>query len=249
MKDRYADYDPFAWFYNRYWGSTFADRFLAVIEQLLLSHLPQGARVLDLCCGTGQLARVLADQGFRVTGLDASEAMLAIARENAPEVEFILGDASRFMLPASFHGVLSTFDSLNHLLTPEELTAAFHNVYAALLDGGRFLFDLNMEAGYRARWRGSAAMVEEDNVCAVRAAFDPERKIGRNEITMFRLEGERWRRWDVTLTQRCYTGEEVRGALVQAGFGEIAEREAERDLGVTGNVGRSFFLARKPSRH
>lgn len=249
MSERYADYDPFAWFYNRYWGGTFADRFLAVIEQLLLSHLPEGARLLDLCCGTGQLAGVLADQGFRVTGLDASDAMLAIARENAPQVEFILGDARQFSLPASFHGILSTFDSLNHLLTLEELTAAFLNVQAALLEGGRFLFDLNMEPGYRARWQGSAAMVEADNVCAVRAAFDPERRIGRNEITMFRLEGERWRRWDVTLTQRCHDGADVRGALAQAGFGEIAERDAERDLGLTGNVGRSFFLARKASRH
>jgi len=189
-----------------------------VIEQLLLSHLPEGARLLDLACGTGQLAGVLAAQGFRVTGLDGSEAMLAIARENAPQVEFVLGDARQFSLPASFHGVL-------------------------------FLFDLNMEAGYRARWRGSAAMVEADNVCAVRAAYDPERKIGRNEITMFRLAGERWRRWDVTLTQRCYLGEEVRGALAQAGFGEIAERDAEGDLGLSGNVGRSFFLARKGARH
>jgi hypothetical protein len=92
-------------------------------------------------------------------------------------------------------------------------------------------------------------MVEADNVCAVRAAFDPERKIGRNEITMFRLDGDRWRRSDVTLTQRCYTGEEVRGALAQAAFVEIAEREAERDLGLTGNVGRTFFLARKAARH
>lgn len=249
MSERYTDYDPFAWFYNRYWGSTFADRCLAVIEQLLLSHLPEGARLLDLCCGTGQLAGVMAAQGFQVTGLDASEAMLAIARENTPQVEFVLGDARQFSLPASFHGVLSTFDSLNHLLTIEELTAGFHSVHAALLDGGRFLFDLNMEAGYRARWRGSAAMVDEDNVCAVRAAFDPEGKIGRNEITMFRLEGERWRRWDVTLTQRCYAAEEVHGALAQAGFGEITEREAERDLGLTGNVGRSFFLARKAARH
>jgi len=155
VSERYADYDAFAWFYNRYWGATFADRFLAVIEQLFLSHLPAGARVLDLCCGTGQLARALSDQGFRVTGLDGSEAMLALARVNAPGVEWVAGEARRFVLPATYHGVLSTFDSLNHIMTIEELTAAFRSVHAALLDGGRFLFDLNMEEGYRARWRGA----------------------------------------------------------------------------------------------
>lgn len=249
MSERYTDYDAFAWFYNRYWGGTFADRFLAVIEQLLLSHLPPGARILDLCCGTGQLAGVLHAQGFRVTGLDGSEAMLALGRANAPGVEFVAADARRFALPAAYHGVLSTFDSLNHIMSLDELTAVFRTVHAALLDGGRFLFDLNMEEGYRARWRGSMAMVEEDNVCAVRARFDPEEKIGRNEITMFRHEADVWRRSDVTLLQRCYGEAEVRGALSEAGFGDISTREAERDLGMTGNVGRTIFLARKAARH
>ncbi len=249
MSGRYTDYDAFAWFYNRYWGATFADRFLAVIEQLLLTHLPGGGRILDLCCGTGQLAGVLSDQGFRVTGIDGSEPMLALARGNAPGVKFIAADARRFALPATFHGVLSTYDSLNHIMTLEELVAAFRNVHAALLDGGRFLFDLNMEEGYRARWRGSVAMVEEDNVCAVRARFDPETKLGRNHITMFRLEGEAWRRLDVTLTQRCYTAREVRDALGAAGFDDVSTHEAERDLGMTGDVGRTFFLARKATRH
>ncbi|MBI3976083.1 MAG: methyltransferase domain-containing protein [Armatimonadetes bacterium] len=249
MSERYEDYDAFAWFYNRYWGGTFASRFLAVIEQLLLSHLPPEARILDLCCGTGQLAGVLHAQGFRVTGLDGSEAMLALARANAPGVEFVAADARRFLLPAAYHGVLSTFDSLNHIMSLDELTAVFRNVHAALLDGGRFLFDLNMEGGYRARWRGSVAFVEEDNVCAVRARFDPDERVGRNEITMFRLEGGVWRRSDVTLVQRCYTEAEVRGVLGEAGFGEISTREAERDLGMTGNVGRTLFLARRAARH
>ena len=248
MSKHFSDYDAFAWFYNRYWGSTFADRFLAVIEQLFLSHLTPGARIVDLGCGTGQLARVLSDQGFLVTGLDGSEAMLALARENAPGVEFIAADARRFSLPAASHGVLSTFDSLNHVMTLPELAEVFRNVYAALHDGGRFLFDLNMEEGYRARWRGSIAFVEEDNVCAVRAHFDPEQRIGRNEITMFRRADGAWRRSDVILVQRCYTESEVRGALTEVGFTEVSTREAERDLGMAGNVGRTFFLARKPLR-
>ena len=133
-------------------------------------------------------------------------------------------------------------------MTLPELAEVFRNVYAALHDGGRFLFDLNMEEGYRARWRGSIAFVEEDNVCAVRAHFDPEQRIGRNEITMFRRADGAWRRSDVILVQRCYTESEVRGALTEVGFTEVSTREAERDLGMAGNVGRTFFLARKPLR-
>jgi 2-polyprenyl-3-methyl-5-hydroxy-6-metoxy-1,4-benzoquinol methylase len=68
-----------------------------------LGGIAPGSRVLDLPCGTGRLTRLLVDQGFRVTGADVSEAMLACARRNHaarrsdytgafPHVEFARGD-------------------------------------------------------------------------------------------------------------------------------------------------------------
>ena len=58
VTDRYSDYDAFAWTYNRHWGS-FATRMVPVLEELVLNALPSRARILDLCCGTGQLAHAL----------------------------------------------------------------------------------------------------------------------------------------------------------------------------------------------
>jgi len=68
-----------------------------------LNAFPAGARVLDLPCGTGRLTRLLVERGYRVTGADVSEAMLAKARENykvyqqqhgakAPPVQFEIRD-------------------------------------------------------------------------------------------------------------------------------------------------------------
>src|SRR3970282_198166 len=106
MADRYADYDSFAWFHNRSWGDLSPGRFLAAIEQLVLSHLPSQARLLDLCCGTGQLAKVLADQGFRVAGVDGSAAMGEFSRATAPGGEVVLADARAFTVPGTSHGLL-----------------------------------------------------------------------------------------------------------------------------------------------
>ena len=53
---------------------------------------PPGARVLDAGCGTGRVAIRLAEQGFQVAGLDVDDSMLAVAREQAPALTWLLGD-------------------------------------------------------------------------------------------------------------------------------------------------------------
>ena len=243
--DRYSAYDRFARLYNQHWGGDFPQRALPILDKLILSRLPAAARVLDLCCGTGQLAAMLAARGYAVRGLDGSEAMLRFARENAPAAEFILGDARDFALPPEYHGAVSTYDSLNHILSLDELTSAFQGVHAALLADGRFVFDLNMEEGYKSRWRGSFGIVEGDHVCVVRSSYRPDERIGQMDLTLFFLE-DGWQRSDLTLTQRCYAEAEVRAALEAAGFDHIQAHDAQRDLEYPGGSGRAFFVGHKP---
>jgi demethylmenaquinone methyltransferase/2-methoxy-6-polyprenyl-1,4-benzoquinol methylase len=52
-----------------------------------------GDRVLDSCCGTGDLAIAAAREGGVVTGLDFSERMLERARRKAPQIDWVSGDA------------------------------------------------------------------------------------------------------------------------------------------------------------
>lgn len=243
--DRYTAYDRFARIYNLHWGEDFTRLALPILDKLILSHLPAGARVLDVCCGTGQLARMLLTRSYAVTGLDGSEAMLRFARENAPAAEFVLADARDFSLPPVCHGAVSTYDSLNHIMSLDELTSAFRGVRAALLPGGRFVFDLNMEEGYRARWRGSFGLVADDHACIVRSSYRPEERIGQFDITMFFLENG-WQRSDLTLTQRCYSEAEVRSALETAGFAEVQTYDALRNFELPGGAGRTFFVCCRP---
>lgn len=249
---RSSDYDAFAWFYNRYWGSgptAFAARVVPILERLFLPEVPPGGHLLDLCCGSGQLAAELLRRSYRVTGVDGSEELLRFARENAPGAEFVHADARSFHLPAIYDGALSTYDSLNHLLHFDELTAAFRHARAALKGGAPFLLDLNMDEGYRARWRGSFGLAESDHALLAISSYDPNSGQAQIAITMFRLNDGRWDRADVTLHQRRYSEEEVRAALQAAGFTSIATHDAEKDLGLVtrsgrADVGRTFFLAR-----
>src|SRR5687767_3227187 len=102
----YSEYDRFAWFYDRYWGDEFSRPALALYNSLLYPHLPDHCRILDLCCGTGQIARGLTERGYRVTGIDGSESMLVFARRNAPSATFFQADARSFHLPERFKAVI-----------------------------------------------------------------------------------------------------------------------------------------------
>lgn len=244
--ERYNTYDGLAWIYNRYWGREYPQLALPILEKLLLARLPEHARILDLCCGTGHVTRMLMDRGFLATGIDGSGEMLTYARENVPGCEFIVADARSFHLSEHVHGAISTFESLNHILKIGELEAVFQNVYACLCDGGIFVFDLLMEEAYTNEWGKSSAQVEEDNAVIVRGGYDPETRMGHTDITLFRRSGT-WERSDVTVREKCYTFDQAWAALEAAGFAEISSFDAQRNLGMPGSlgVGRMFFRAKK----
>ena len=246
----YSDYDPFAWVYNKHWGDTFTPLSLHVLNNLVLPHLPPEARILDLCCGTGQLAQALTARGYRVTGLDGSGEMLSYARKNAPDVELIQADARSFKVAAVYHAVISAFDSLNHIMTLEELTSVFGSVHAALQEGGLFLFDLNTEEAYRACWHDSYDIVENDHVCIVRSSYNPAARTARFDTTIFRWQ-EEWQRTDITLRQKCYLEKEVRSSLKAAGFTQIrayAYYEPQSLEKLAADSERAFFICRKPKK-
>jgi SAM-dependent methyltransferase len=238
-------YDRFAGVYNRHWAEEVPSQIMSVVDRLLMPEMQEGARILDLCCGTGYTVSELSRRGFEVTGLDVSKEMLRHARRNAPTANLILADARSFELPPVYQAVVSTFDSLNHVMTLEQLTEVFRNVLKALAPGGLFLFDMNMEEGFLEHWADYFAIVEERDVCILRGAYDSERGIGRYDITMFELRGQTWRRTDTLISEKCYSSKQIRRALKRAGFKDISTYDAEKDMGLADHVGRTFFLTCK----
>lgn len=106
----------------------------------LAAELPPGSRVLDLGCGTGEpTARQLADAGHRVTGVDLSAGMLALARTNVPEGDFLRADIAELpagppLEPGSFDGVAAFFSLL--MLRRAEISPALRSVHRLLAPHG-----------------------------------------------------------------------------------------------------------------
>ena len=243
--ERYTVYDPFAAVYDRHWGSMFFEDARQGIHDLFLPLLPLKGRILDLCCGTGQMAHWLTGCGFRVTGLDGSGEMIRHARRNAPQAEFVVEDARTFDLPGQFDAVVSLFDSLNHVPDRNGLFQVFSNVHKALNTDGLFFFDMNMDEGFRCSWNEMYSNVETDQVFVTRARYDPKTGIGKTLVTLFRPNGTAWRREDLEIVEYCYDEEVVRNLLAKAGFGDVTVYDGSADLGMPRGDGRLFFLAAK----
>ncbi len=240
-----AAYDDFAWFYNRYWSDEFHGAAFPILEHIWLDRIAPGGHILDVCCGTGHLAGLLATRGYRITGVDISEYMIRHARENVPSADFHLGNIAEIAPAGPFDGAASTFDSLNHLLSLKELKAAFRNVAAGLKPGGLFAFDMLLEEAYQTHWGESFALVRDDHVLTITGSgYDFRSRLAQCTITMFRLIDAAWRRSDVVIRERCYSPEEIETALRGAGFGEVLCYSAG-DLGMAGQLGegRTFFVA------
>jgi|SRR5690606_26637883 len=104
-------------------------------------------RVLDIGCGTGEIAIRLAKEGFEVVGIDLSEDMLAVANHKAMEmgvkVEFYQQNMVEIEGFAPFDVIVIFCDSLNYLHTEEEVQTTFRNVFQQLRPGGLFMFDVH----------------------------------------------------------------------------------------------------------
>jgi len=243
--EKYTAYNDFAYVYNRFWGD-FPLQVMPILEDLVLKDFPKNTRILDICCGTGQLASELAKRGYEVTGIDSSEQMLKYARQNAPTTPFIPSDVRSFMLMARFNIAFSTFDSLNHLMTLDDLEQVFANVFRQLETNGVFVFDMNLESGFLNRWTTPFHIVEEDATVIVDSSYDTAEKIATANIKIFTQQGDetRWRRSDVTLTQRAYTIQEIFERLANVGFIGLEVFDAKEDFDLD-QIGRAFFRARK----
>lgn len=104
-----------------------------------------GERILDLGCGTGKLSHDIARSGAEVVGIDASPDMIAQARRNDPELQFLVADAREFRTERPFDAVFS--NAALHWMKPPERVA--ETIAAALRPGGRFVMEMGGKGNTR----------------------------------------------------------------------------------------------------
>jgi SAM-dependent methyltransferase len=177
--------------YSRYYNLFYKDKDYAgeagYVHDLIEKHRPGTSSILDLGCGTGTHALLLAEMGLKVMGVDRSAEMLAVAKrqvktnvelkgklQSQAHPSFHLGDIRSIRLDCSFDAVISLFHVMSYQTTNADLQGAFATVKTHLRPGGLFIFDC---------WYGPAVLTDrpvvrvkrvEDEEIAVTRIVEPD---------------------------------------------------------------------------
>ena len=201
--------------------------------------------VLDLCCGTGLLAGELAARGYRVVGVDAAEAMLALARERlGPEVELRLTTLPELTVAGDFDAAVCTFDGLNYL-APDELRLTVAAVAHRLRPAGWFVFDLHTDGMMEFTISNPVVAGESaGNGFVISSSVDPDARTCDTRIELTRpRDGDPFSEHH---RQYFHSDVEVRASLEDAGFDVMAVGDEYTHLPAGSSTLRATWTARLP---
>jgi len=201
--------------------------------------------VVDLGCGSGILARALADAGYDVVGVDTSAAMIEIARRRVPQAEFHVASYAGFPLPPC-RCVTAIGEVFNYSFDRHNSTAALSRVCRAIVEslvpGGMLIFDIaepGRSAGMKQSFREGP-----DWTCLVKYQHDERARQLTRHIITFRKIGDMYRRHEETHRLQLFEGRVVADMLNRCGFAvELIQGYGENPF----SHGVAGYLARKSS--
>ncbi len=208
-------------YYDRIMDFVDYDRWFFVTT-LLAELLPERFVHLDAACGTGTLLKRLRRIGWSSIGTDLSPAMLRAGNIQASAIPVAAADLCAMPFSRSIDYATSLFDSINFLLSIEDITKAFEQVAGCLKEGGIFYFDMVTErmvtdhfedqewsehnGAFSTRWRSS---------------YDRETRIAETEVRVTSGAGGFFR-------ERVYEPTEIEAALRAAGLTLLGVYDAHK---------------------
>ncbi len=183
--------------YSRYYDLLYRDkdypRETAYLRALINRFDPTAGDILELGCGTGKHASLLADSGLHVTGVERSAEMIAAAQNLHPNVNLVHADARSVRLEREYDAVLSLFHVVSYQTTNDDVASMFDTAATHLRRGGHFIFDLWYGPAVLRQWPQPRVKLMQDDRIAVRRSAEPVVDVNRNLVEV---------NYEITITDR-----------------------------------------------
>ncbi len=206
--------------------------------------------VVDLACGTGVVTRKLFDKGYDVFGVDISSEMLSRAADSDEErgIMYLNQDICELDLYSTIGTAVCICDSLNYLLSDEELEAAFAGVSNFLYPGGVFIFDCNTSYKYREAIGESTIAEAGDDVSFIwDNYYDEDENVNEYDLTLFiKREDGLYERAEETHLQRGIEKEDIESLASKSGLEIMLIADSDTDGEVSGETERIYAVLKKP---
>jgi ubiquinone/menaquinone biosynthesis C-methylase UbiE len=245
-------YESFAYWYDLLMEEAPYDAWQSFVQRKLQQYGRRGAtRILDIGCGTGELAVRLAKAGFVVAGVDLSENMLSIAQAKAEAqqvtVEFFQQNMTELRGFSDFDCATIFCDSLNYLLEEKEVQQTFSCVYELLRKDGLLLFDVHSPYKMDRVFRDAVFTSNDEEISYIWSCYPLSFPHSvEHELTFFVRGGDgKYERYDEWHQQRTYEMIQYQQWLTEAGFTVLEITADFTDEAPTEMSERIFFVAQK----
>jgi len=249
-------FEEYAEYYDLFYADKPYEEEACYVDRCLRQKNSGIKTILDMGCGSGTHDLILAQKGYRITGVDIAEAQLRSANTKLQvsppepgEVAFHLHDIRNLRLQRKFDAVISLFHVMSYQIENEDIVKCLQTARAHLDRGGLFLFDA---------WYGPAVLTdgpetrvrrfELDSKKLVRIA-EPEMKSHQNrvdvhyELLVSDVDGRRLETIRETHSMRYFFLPEISYFLEQTGFSLLNANEFLTGKPLGNNTWNCCFLA------
>ncbi len=247
----FADpYTRFAAAYDKIMENVDYIRWTNYMVDLFAHYDSYPRKVLDLACGTGAITVPLAQRGYEMWGIDRAAEMLEIAKKKAEkcnvDITLIQGDMRNFTVPEQFDAVLCLYDSINYVLSVEELAQVFTSVYNVLAPEGLFIFDVTTERNIVKHFHLQTFAENTDDFSYIwKNVYSYQDKICHTSLTFFLRDGDCYHRHIELHLQKIFDVNEIRKTLKNTGYELLSVSDAFTFYRWNKNSDRINFTARK----
>lgn len=202
------------------------DEWVNFTEEIIKDADLEGKRIVDLGCGTGEIAIQLADKGYELTGVDYSSDMLTIANQKAADqkldIQWLQQDLRELEGLTNFDVAISYCDVMNYITDADDITKSVKNVYDSLRPGGIFIFDVHHLEYINENYIGQTFAEVEDEVSYIWhcTAGDLPGEM-YHDLTFFYLQDDKYERFDEQHHQKTHEINFYKNILKEKGFENI----------------------------